>query len=192
MQGMGKVAQQTVSAAQRLSLTDCQANKMNTELAEIQLTEREASPKSFSVRKIVVALDLSPHSEATAQYALGIAKTLGASLVLIHVYEPVQMNEFITEEGFRVLDHEEQVVRQALTNLTKTLQKTYPACREKFIVGEPAEEVALAARELDADLIITASHHLSFPGRLFGLDQAPKITHRAPCPVLVYHDKEEG
>jgi nucleotide-binding universal stress UspA family protein len=161
--------------------------KMNTALAENQLAER-----TFSVKKIVAALDLSPHSEATARYALEIARTLGASLVLIHVYEPIQMNEFTTEEGFRVLDHERQVMQQALTDLTKTLQEIYPACTEKFAFGEPAEEVALAARELDADLIITASHHPSFLGQLFGLDQAPKIMHRAPCPVLVYHDKKEG
>ena len=165
---------------------------MNTELAEIQLAGREASQKTFPTKKIVVALGLSAHSEATAKYALGLAQTFGASLVLIHVYEPIQMNEFITEEGFRVLDHEEQVVRQTLTNLTKTLRETYPACTEKFIIGEPAEEVALVARELDADLIITASHHPSFLGQLFGLDQAPKIMHRAPCPILVYHDKQEG
>ena len=143
---------------------------MNTALAENQLTERVASPATFSVKKIVAALDLSPHSEATAQYALEIAKTLGASLVLVHVYEPIQINEFTTEEGFRVLDHDQQVMQQTLTDLTKTIQKTYPACTEKFAVGEPAEEVALAARELNADLIITASHHPSFLGRMFGLD----------------------
>jgi nucleotide-binding universal stress UspA family protein len=62
---------------------------MNTTLAENQLAERVASPKTFSVKTIVAALDLSQHSEATAQYALEIAKTLGASLVLVHVYEPV-------------------------------------------------------------------------------------------------------
>jgi len=165
---------------------------MNTTLTENQLTERVVFPATFSVKKIVAALDLSPHSEATAQYALGIAKTLRASLVLVHVYEPIQMNEFTTEEGFRVLTHDRQVMQQALTNLTKALREIYPACTEKFIVGEPAEEVALAARELDADLIITASHHPSFLGQLFGLDQAPKIMHRAPCSVLVYHNKEKG
>jgi universal stress protein A len=159
---------------------------MNTALAENQLAER-----TFSVKKIVAALDLSPHSEATAQYALGIAKTLGASLVLVHVYQPIQMNEFITEEGLRVQEHDQRAMQQALTNLTKTLRETYPACTEKFIVGEPAEQVALAARELDADLIITASHHPSFLGQLFGMDQAPKIMRRAPCPVLIYHDKKE-
>jgi nucleotide-binding universal stress UspA family protein len=36
-------------------------------------------------------------------------------------------------------------------------------------------------------VIITASHHPSFLARLLNLDQAPKIMHRAPCPVLVYH-----
>ena len=156
----------------------------------VELAQRVEAPKTLSVKKIVVAVDLSPHSEATAHYAIGIARTLGASLVLVHVYEPIQMNEFITEEGFRVLDHDREVMQQALTNLTKSLRETWPACTEKFIVGDPAEEVALAARELDADLIITASHHPSFLGRLFGLDQVPKIMHRAPCPVLVYHDKQ--
>jgi len=163
---------------------------MNTELAEIQDIERGVTERTFPIKKILVALGLSPHSEATAKYALALAKTLGASLVLIHVYEPVQLNEFLTEEGFRVLDHEEQVVRQALTNLTAVLQKIYPVCTEKFIVGEPAEEVALAARDLKADLIITASHHPSFLGQLLGLDLAPKIMHRTSCPVLVYHEKE--
>ena len=165
---------------------------MTTELAEDQFTAIKASQKMSPIKNIIVALDLSPHSKATAQYASGIAKTFGASLVLIHVYEPLQTNEFLTEEDIRRLDHEQDVVRQALTDLTKTLQKTYSACTEKFVIGEPAEKVASAARELDADLIITARHHPSFLGKLFGLDLAPKIMHLAPCPVLVYHSRGEG
>jgi K+-sensing histidine kinase KdpD len=112
-----------------------EAKNMDTEITENQLTETASSPKTFFVKKIVVALDLSPHSEATAQYALGVAKTLGASLVLVHVYEPVQMNEFITEEAYSVLEHEQQTLQQKLTNLTKALRKSYPACIEKFIIG---------------------------------------------------------
>jgi nucleotide-binding universal stress UspA family protein len=80
---------------------------MTTQIAEERFAAREASQKTFPIKKIVLALDLSPHSEATAQYALGIAKTFGASLVLIHVYEALQANEFLTEEGFRLLDQEQ-------------------------------------------------------------------------------------
>jgi type I site-specific restriction-modification system R (restriction) subunit len=42
-----------------------------------------------------------------------------------------------------------------------------------------------------ADLIITASHRPSLLARLLNLDQAPKIMHRAPCPVLVYHEEHQ-
>ena len=146
---------------------------MNTEL-----TERAASPKTFSVK---VALDLSPHSEATAEYALGVAKTLGAC---VSPRLRTHTNKRVHNRGsFRVLDHEQQAVQEKLTNLAKALGKSYPACTERFIIGEPASEVVLAARELDADLIITASHHPSFLGRLFGLDQAAQ-DHARPMPGL--------
>jgi nucleotide-binding universal stress UspA family protein len=52
-----------------------------------------------------------------------------------------------------------------------------------------AERISALAREIHADLIVTASHHPRFLVRLFTLDQAPEIMRRAPCPVLVYHDK---
>jgi nucleotide-binding universal stress UspA family protein len=45
--------------------------------------------------------------------------------------------------------------------------------------------------KFNADLIVTASHYRSSLGQLFNLDQAPKITHRAPCPVLICHEQSE-
>jgi hypothetical protein len=53
-------------------------------------------------------------------------------------------------------------------------------------VGDPAERVAWLARTLNADLIVVGSRHVHLLGRLLGLDQATKVVHRAPCPVLVY------
>jgi nucleotide-binding universal stress UspA family protein len=61
----------------------------------------------------------------------------------------------------------------------------------RFRKGDPAEQVALLAQDLDADLIITASHNPGFLTRLFGWDQAPRILQRAHCPVLVYHEAVE-
>ena len=152
----------------------------------------KAPDDALSLKLIVVAVYLSPRSEATARYAVRIARAFGASIVLVHVYPVTEVNEFITEEDYRALDRQRQAAQAALTKLTETLQADYPACKQRFLIGEPAEQVAGAARDLNADLIITASHHPSFLGRLFNLDQAPQIMHSAPCPVLVYHDKEEG
>jgi nucleotide-binding universal stress UspA family protein len=162
---------------------------MNTEPVQNRLTVKANTERGLPPEKIVVALDLSARCEGTAHYAAGIAKSFGASLFLVHVHQPIQMNEFITEEGLRVQEHDEQVMRDALTKLTNELRETYPACNERFIIGTPAEGVASAALELGADLIITASRNPSFLSHLLGLHQAPKIVRRAPCPVLVYHDK---
>ena len=49
----------------------------------------------------------------------------------------------------------------------------------------------LAAVEWNADLIVTASYDPGFLGCLLGLERAPQIVKRAPCPVVVYHEVEE-
>ena len=154
------------------------------------LTEK-APQRSSPIKQIVVAVYLSPRSEATARYAVEIARAFGASIVLVHVHAVIEVNEFMTEEDYRALDRQRQAAQAALTKLTQTLQAEYPACEARFLLGEPAEQVASLARELNADLIIAGSHRPGLLVRLFNLDRAPQIMHRAPCPVLVYHPKED-
>lgn len=155
------------------------------------LTEK-APDGALPIKQIVVAVYLSPRSEATARYAVGIARAFGASVVLVHVYPVTEVNEFLTDEDYRAMDRQRQAAQEALTRLTRTLQAEYPACEERFLIGEPAEQVAWLAQEVNADLIVMGSHRPALLVRLFNLDQAPHIVHRAPCPVLVYHPKESG
>ena len=49
----------------------------------------------------------------------------------------------------------------------ESLREGYPDCNVEFRIGDPAEQVTQLARETNADLIITASHHPGFLGRLF-------------------------
>ncbi len=115
------------------------------------------------IQQIVVAVDLSASSEKTVAYAIAIARSFGARIHLVYVQAP----ESITES-----------------------RRSYRNCGADFRVGTCADEVSRLARTLDADLIITASHHTSFLNSLLNLQQAPKIMHRAPCSVLVYHDQK--
>jgi nucleotide-binding universal stress UspA family protein len=109
---------------------------------------------------------------------------------LVHVYAAPNPDAFITAEGYVYSDKQHQAARDALTKLATSLQQDYPACKERFLIGEPAEEIALAAAKMGADLIVIASHQPSFLGRVFNLDQAPQIIRTAPCSVLVYHGNE--
>ena len=155
------------------------------------LEKTDKTSQTFNVRKIVVAVDLSKHSKKTAAYAAEFARSFGASITLVHAFPPEQITQFTTEEVHEGYEEELRASERDLRKLADSVRETGSDCDFEFRVGDPAEEVSLIAKDLDADLIITASHHPSFLGRLFGADQAPRILHRAKRPVLVYHEEEE-
>jgi nucleotide-binding universal stress UspA family protein len=149
---------------------------------------KPATPTNTSVllRKIVVAVDLSDHSEATAKYAAVIAGCFRASLSVVYVYQPVPLGEYVCESTFTILEEERDRLSKLLGELTQKVKPNGLMCKAVFLVGDPAEQIAKWARKVDADLIITGSNESAFLGRLFNLAKAPRIMHRAPCPVLVY------
>ena len=145
--------------------------------------------KLLSIQRVIVAVDLTKHSEATVQYAAKIAQSFDASLYVAHVFSPASMYEMGAVDAYNLIDQERQNLRVRLDELTRHGHKIVPVCEPVFLEGEAADQITALARDVDADLIVTASHHPKFLGRLFNLDKAPKIMHQAPCPVLVYHEK---
>jgi len=145
----------------------------------------------FSIAKVLVAVDLTPHSEKTAAYGAEFAKSVGASVTLLHVFPPEPNVEFASESVFESFERSRRLMAQRLTKLIDQVRETGVECDRDFRVGDPAEKIVESARDLHADLIVTGAHHPGFLGRLFGLDQPPRILHRAGCPVLVYHEGNE-
>jgi nucleotide-binding universal stress UspA family protein len=151
------------------------------------LETEKSSHKLVPIKKVLVAVDLTQHSEATARYAAQIAKWFNASLYIAHVFSRRPSSEFESEGAHSVIDQERRDLRARFDQLTEQMHQLVPVCESVYLEGEPAEQISALARDLGADLIVTASHHPTILARLFNLDKAPKIMHRAPCPVLVYH-----
>ena len=162
---------------------------MNDILEKSVVDANVMSEDDCSIRRIVVAVDLSTDSEKTAEYAAAFARSFGASLTLVHAFAPERLRKFTTEGVHERYEHNKRATEHELTELADSIRKTYPDCNTEFRVGDLAEEVNLVAKDLGADLIITACHHPGFLSCLFGLDEAPRILHRAQCAVLVYHDE---
>jgi nucleotide-binding universal stress UspA family protein len=158
---------------------------MNSLVSQAPVTET----RPF-IRKIVVAVDLTARSLATAEYAVAVAKSFGASLIFVYVHPTESMFNFVNDGGYSLIDREQHNQRHALTSLTDMVSKDYPFCSQTFLIGDPAEGVVSYAQEIDADLIIAASHHPSFLASAFHFDQAPKMIRQATCPVLVYQGEE--
>jgi nucleotide-binding universal stress UspA family protein len=162
-------------------------NNMNDLLKEARAPQAISSGADFGIKKILVAVDLSPHSEATAAYAAELAAPFNASVALVHVCSP--------KEGTKVADGTDSgfgdpvnTPEEDLGNLVKKVRKAYPSCTGYLVIGDPADKIVLMAETLRADLIVTGSYHQRFVGQLLGLDQPSRIVHEAPCPVLVYHN----
>ncbi|MBV9876038.1 MAG: universal stress protein [Verrucomicrobia bacterium] len=147
---------------------------------------------ALRLKTILVAVDLSSHSERTVTYAISIARQFGASLKLIHVYVPPTSAEFGGQDMYRLLEKDRDDAETRLINLAGRIQAGYPKCEAIFVTGDPDEQVTRIASLLRADLIVVGRHHQTFLGRFFKLDQAPKILHRAACPVLVWEDDDKG
>jgi universal stress protein A len=144
------------------------------------------------IRQILVPVDLSLHSEITALYAAGLAGSFKAAMTLAHIHRPEPISEINIEHvGDRFAQERSKAARK-LEELLVTIRAVYPNCRQEFWTGTVAKDIALLAARLDADLIVTASHNRTTLGQLFNLAQAPKISHRAPCPVLVYQQALEN
>jgi nucleotide-binding universal stress UspA family protein len=142
-----------------------------------------------SIQKIVVAVDLKEHSEATTQYAAELAKSFDANLYVVHVFSPTAFYSVSNERTYTLIDEACARLREKLDQLTDGVREAVPKSEAILLMGDPVEEIIAMARDVNADLIVTASHHPGFLTRLFNLDRAPKIMHQAPCPVLVYHEQ---
>lgn len=142
----------------------------------------------IKIDKILFPTDFSDHSDHAFKYALSFAKEYGAELVMLHVVEDVQylanaymfdvpmMPSFADMEGSRSKEMDELIKREVADSTIKI---------EKSIRhGRPFVEIIQAAREVDADLIVIATHGRGgFEHLLFG-STAEKVVRKAPCPVL--------
>jgi nucleotide-binding universal stress UspA family protein len=154
------------------------------------LTEAPASQpmtSGLNIKTILVAVDLSPHSEETVAYALKLAKTNEAYLALVHVCSPEPQAEATNRKG-NGFDRSAFSPEEQLENLARKIRKTYPSCSAHLCVGDPADKIAQMADILHADLILVGNRQPSPLGRLFGLDEVIRIEHEAPCPVLICPD----
>jgi nucleotide-binding universal stress UspA family protein len=157
---------------------------MKTLLEEPMRLERqgESDPR---IELIVVATDLSEHAMKTTNYALALAKQFGASLTLVHVFDPKEIN-FTTPQSNEDFENARRHAELALLNEFEEIERTYPHCGWEFRVGEPVKQIALMTSTLNADLLVIGRHHHNLLAGLFGADAASRLLHTVGCSVLVY------
>ena len=161
-------------------------------VAKPAATIRVSAKKSarFHIRKILVPVDFSEHSQKALRYALAFAGQFGAEVTLVHIveqmvypgdwmYPPLAATDFST-------DKRAEMIQRLRALDAKSGVKTQHVVR----MGRAWQEVIEIAREQKADMIILATHgYTGLKHALLG-SVAEKIVRHAPCPVLSVHPEE--
>jgi nucleotide-binding universal stress UspA family protein len=139
---------------------------------------------------IVVGTDGSETAGEAVREAIELAKLCGSSIELVSAYEPVSNQRLRQEsrqapEDLQWMVNPREDVEATLREASERVEEagvkvqTYP--RE----GDPADAILDVAEERHADLIVVGNKGMTGAKR-FLLGSVPnKISHHAPCSVLI-------
>lgn len=151
-----------------------------------------AEHEGITVRKILVPTDLSPASKKALWYALRIAEVRNSEITLLHVLEPQDPVALAGRPPAAAFSEQELAKpEEGLRGLVDSA-KAAGAVETKSILrnGVATHEIIEAAKELDVDLIVIATHGFAGWKRFAIGSTAERVARAATCPVLVVREKE--
>lgn len=149
-------------------------------------------PSFLRLKKILVPVDFSDFSAKALKYAARFAEQFGATLVLVHVVEPVRYPEsvLIPPEMEEANRERLKLARASLAEFVKQQVPAGIATEALTRLGHPFSEIGTAAKECDVDLIVIATHGHTGLKHLFLGSTAERVVRLAPCPVLTVRARE--
>ncbi|HZD47670.1 MAG TPA: universal stress protein [Silvibacterium sp.] len=144
--------------------------------------------RNFNVRHLLAATDFSPASERTVDYAVHLARRLGARLTLLHVVPPPSDLGYSLGGGVST-EQIEEWQKEAEKKLAEQLARAKLEYKDVDSVQRtghhPRDEIVRAATDLSADLLVISTQgHTGAMHFLVGSD-AEHIIEHAQCPTLI-------
>ena len=150
----------------------------------------------MQIRSILLPTDFSECGNYALSYAASFARTFKASIVCVHVIEPMVPTVGYSgmTEPLPIADISAQLEDSAERELPKLAECAECAgldVEEVIVHGEAASEIVRVAKEREVDLIILSSHGRTGLGRILFGSTAEAVVRHAPCPVLVVKPPQE-
>lgn len=139
------------------------------------------------IKKILVPVDFSEHSNQALRFAADLAQRYDASLELLHVFHVMT---YALPEGYVVpsADQLELIMKTYRVQLVAAKQAALdagaPNVETTLLQGGVASEILREVRDRNCDLIVMGTHGRSGAKHLLIGSVAEHIVRVAPCPVL--------
>jgi nucleotide-binding universal stress UspA family protein len=141
-------------------------------------------------RKLLMPVDGSEGARRAVRVAGELAEKFDAAITLLHVVEirPGLMAggevagmvgaEALVEQGY---EQAKQILADARADLALPAERV----TEEVLSGHPAETICRTAKQGDYDLIVVGSRGLSQVAAFFLGSVSDRVSHHAPCSVLI-------
>ena len=134
--------------------------------------------------RILVPIDFSPPSMQALHTAAGFARQYGGRITLLHILEPPRLPRVSTyvsvvKLGVSLAELETQLAELGRKHIDPEHFET-----ARVETGSPFEEIVAAARALNTDVIIIATHGYTGLRRVLLGSTAERVIRYSPCPVL--------
>jgi universal stress protein A len=145
-------------------------------------------------KQIACCIDFSENAEAAFVTALEMAEKYLAKLLVIHVLPPV-VNPILTDTEWML---PEEPKNNLMLKLEEHMQQEYGArigdkVDYQLIVldGHVSTEILTFLNENPVDIVVMGSYGLTGMGLVFYGSVAKRISHKAPCSVMIVRDREK-
>ena len=144
----------------------------------------------MKIKKILVAIDFSKLSYEALDYAIDLARDLGAKLSVIYVVEPLEFAGVDVLGGTPIATQSivDEHLKQAKLELERVKTRKLSGldgATTAVRMGRPAEEIVAAGGKGKANLIVLGTHGRSGLSQLLMGSVAERVVRHAQCPVVV-------
>lgn len=148
----------------------------------------------ITLQRILMATDFSESSKEALNYSVYLARSLGSTLYLLHVFEP----PFYSPTGVSITLRPEvdQWIRDLRAEESKRLNLLTDEVRQQgakvhpmFKEGTPFLEILKTAGEIPADLIVLGTHGRTGLTHFLMGSVAERVVRKAACPVFTVRPK---
>jgi len=181
---LGSTAERVIRGA------PCPVMTVRTEPADAE--DEGALSKPVTLERILVPVDFSDCSLDALEYAVVVAQQAKASLMLLHVLEPVSYGLDFTFGHSRAREQEHEVWTKRLEGLASSHRHTNVPIESHLRGGLPSDSILDSVQTLPCDLIVMGTHGRRGISHVISGSVAEAVLRKARCPVIAVRNPKFG
>jgi len=151
-----------------------------------------ALSKPVTLDRILVPIDFSDCSLDALEYAVVVAQQAKASLMLLHVLEPVSYGLDFTFGHSRAHEQEREMWTKRLEGLASSHQHSHVSIESQLRGGLPSDSILDSIQTLPCDLIVMGTHGRRGISHVISGSVAEAVLRKARCPVIAVRNPKFG